>query len=101
PDERGGEAEWRRLSRPRRELAIKEEQIRAAECCARGENPVRKRDAIARRRFAERIREIAGKKREPEMERPHLGVVQDENVERERQRRRVPELQQRPTDAYA
>src|SRR5439155_25731771 len=77
-----------------------QEKIRPAERGHRGEDPVLYRDPVAWRGLAERIREVTREEREPEMQRAHLGVVQDEGVERERQRRRVPELQQRPADAH-
>ena len=47
----------------------------------------------------ERVGEKREKESDAEMQRTHLGIVEDEDVERERQRRRVPELQQRPADA--
>jgi len=99
PDDRSDEIDLRRLSRTRCQLAIEQEQVRTAECGDRSEDPVLQGDPIARRGLAEWIRQKAGKEREPEMQGAHLGIVEDEGVEGERQWRGVPELQQRPANA--
>ena len=57
------------------------------------------RDAGARRGFREVVGEGGGEGAEGEMQRAHLGGVENQHIEDERQRRCVPQLQQRPADA--
>ena len=99
PDNGGDEVERRGLSRARRQFAIEQKQVRAAEGGHRREHPVLHGDPVARRGLAKGVREEAQEEPERKVQRPHLGVIQDEGVEGERQRRGVPELQQRPADA--
>ena len=98
-DDRGDEIDLRRLSGTRRQVAIEQEQVRAAERRHQRKHPVRHRNPVPRRGLGERIGEVGAEQRQRQMQRAHLRVVENEDAEGERQRRRVPELQQRPADA--
>ncbi len=98
-DHRGADVERRGLAGTRRDLAVEKKEICAAERRDQGEHPILRRDAIARRALGEGKGEICEEQPDAEMQRAHLGRVQHENVEDERQRRGVPQLQQRPCEA--
>src|SRR5690606_27336435 len=90
-----------RLARPEGQLAVEQKQIRARERPGERQRPVKIRNALPRRRPQGWIEGVGQKERKAEVDRACLGIIKNADAEDERQRRRVPKLEQRPSDRYA
>ena len=96
PGQSHGNVERRGLARTRGDLVVEQEQVRGAERADQREHPIGDWDHGARRALEGGERDKGQEDREHQVDRARLGVVEDSDAEDERQRRRVPDLEQRP-----
>ncbi len=96
PDQPHHHVQRGRLARPQGELVVEDIEIRAAERPYGGEHPVCPRYPLARRRLERRERHERQEDRQREVDRAGLGVVEDAEPQDERERRGVPDLEDRP-----
>ena len=89
------------LPRPRGQLAVEQHQVGAGKGPGDGQHPVEQRHVAARRTAEGRPGQKGQRQRERQVDGARLGVVEDAEAQHEGQRRRIPELEQRPGQRQA